>query len=288
MKERVGILTDTNSGITMKQAEKLGVHLVPMPVLIDGETYFEEVTLTQGEFFKRLAAGANVSTSQPAIGKLMEVWNSLLERYEELVFQPMSSGLSSSCEIAKKLSEEPEFKGRVFVVDNKRISLTLRQSTLEAKALADAGKSGEEIAEYLERTAMEASIYVAVNTLEYLKRSGRVTPAGAALGSVLNIKPVLQIQGGKLDAYKKVRGMNNAMRTMIEAIKNDKETRFADAKKLSVRAAYSGDPKFGEVWRAEVQRAFPKFKVEKDALPISISCHVGDGALGIGIMKTIL
>ena len=288
MKERVGILTDTNSGITMKQAEKLGVHLVPMPVLIDGETYFEEVTLTQGEFFKRLAAGANVSTSQPAIGKLMEVWNSLLERYEELVFQPMSSGLSSSCEIAKKLSEEPEFKGRVFVVDNKRISLTLRQSTLEAKALADAGKSGEEIAEYLERTAMEASIYVAVNTLEYLKRSGRVTPAGAALGSVLNIKPVLQIQGGKLDAYKKVRGMNNAMRAMIEAIKNDKETRFADAKKLSVRAAYSGDPKFGEVWRAEVQRAFPKFKVEKDALPISISCHVGDGALGIGIMKTIL
>ena len=288
MKERVGILTDTNSGITMKQAEKLGVHLVPMPVLIDGETYFEEVTLTQGEFFKRLAAGANVSTSQPAIGKLMEVWNSLLERYEELVFQPMSSGLSSSCEIAKKLSEEPEFKGRVFVVDNKRISLTLRQSTLEAKALADAGKSGEEIAEYLERTAMEASIYVAVNTLEYLKRSGRVTPAGAALGSVLNIKPVLQIQGGKLDAYKKVRGMNNAMRTMIEAIKNDKETRFADAKKLSVRAAYSGDPKFGEVWRAEVQRAFPKFKVEKDALPISISCHVGDGALGIGITKTIL
>ena len=288
MKERVGILTDTNSGITMKQAEKLGVHLVPMPVLIDGETYFEEVTLTQGEFFKRLAAGANVSTSQPAIGKLMEVWNSLLERYEELVFQPMSSGLSSSCEIAKKLSEEPEFKGRVFVVDNKRISLTLRQSTLEAKALADAGKSGEEIAEYLEHTAMEASIYVAVNTLEYLKRSGRVTPAGAALGSVLNIKPVLQIQGGKLDAYKKVRGMNNAMRTMIEAIQNDKETRFADAKKLSVRAAYSGDPKFGEVWRAEVQRAFPKFKVEKDALPISISCHVGDGALGIGIMKTIL
>ena len=288
MKERVGILTDTNSGITMKQAEKLGVHLVPMPVLIDGETYFEEVTLTQREFFKRLAAGANVSTSQPAIGKLMEVWNSLLERYEELVFQPMSSGLSSSCEIAKKLSEEPEFKGRVFVVDNKRISLTLRQSTLEAKALADAGKSGEEIAEYLERTAMEASIYVAVNTLEYLKRSGRVTPAGAALGSVLNIKPVLQIQGGKLDAYKKVRGMNNAMRTMIEAIKNDKETRFADAKKLSVRAAYSGDPKFGEVWRAEVQRAFPKFKVEKDALPISISCHVGDGALGIGITKTIL
>lgn len=288
MKEKVGILTDTNSGLTMKQAEKLGVHLVPMPVLIDGETYFEEVTLTQEVFFKRLAAGADVSTSQPAIGKLMEVWNSLLEQYEELVFQPMSSGLSSSCEIAKKLSEEPNFKGRVHVVDNKRISLTLRQSTLEAKALADAGKSGGEIAEYLERTAMEASIYVAVNTLEYLKRSGRVTPAGAALGSVLNIKPVLQIQGGKLDAYKKVRGMNNAMRTMIEAIQNDKTTRFADVKKLAIRAAYSGDPKVGEVWRVEVQKAFPKFKVEKDALPISISCHVGDGALGIGIMKTIL
>ena len=288
MKEKVAILTDTNSGLTMKQAEKRGIHLVPMPVLIDGETYFEEVTLTQGEFFKRLAAGADVSTSQPAIGKLMEIWNALLERYEEIVFQPMSSGLSSSCEIARKLSEEPEFKGRVFVVNNKRISLTLRQSTLEAKALADAGKSGAQIAEYLERTSMEASIYVAVNTLEYLKKSGRVTPAGAALGSVLNIKPVLQIQGGKLDAYKKVRGMNNAMRTMIEAVRNDKEIRFAGEKKLCIRAAYSGDPKVGDLWCAEVQKAFPKFKVGKDALPISISCHVGDGALGIGIMKTFL
>lgn len=288
MKEKVCILTDTNSGITMKQAEKLGIHLVPMPVLIDGETYFEEVTLTQEEFFRRLSAGADVSTSQPAIGKLMETWSALLEEYEEIVFQPMSSSLSSSCEIARKLSEEPDYKGRVYVVDNKRISLTLRQSAIEAKALADHGKSGAEIAEYLERSGMDASIYVAVNTLEYLKKSGRVTAAGAALGSVLNIKPVLQIQGGKLDAYKKVRGMNNAIRTMIEAIRDDKENRFTGEKRLVIRAAYSGDPKAGEAWRAEVQKAFPKFKVEKDALPISISCHVGDGALGIGIMKTIL
>lgn len=286
MKEKVCILTDTNSGITSKQAEKLGVYLVPMPVLIDGETFFEEVTLTQEEFFRRLAAGADVSTSQPAIGKLMELWDALLEKYEEIVFQPMSSGLSSSYEIARKLAEE--YDGRVHVVNNRRISITLCQAVLEAKALADSGKSGKEIADYLERSGMDASIYVAVNTLEYLKKSGRVTPAGAALGTVLNIKPVLQIQGGKLDAYKKVRGMQSAIRTMIEAIRKDRDTRFAGEKKLLIHAAYSGDPKAGEAWRAEVQKAFPKFKVEKAALPISISCHVGDGALGIGIMKTIL
>lgn len=287
MKKQVCILTDTNSGITNKQAEKLGVHLVPMPVIIDGETFFEEVTLTQKEFFKRLADGADVSTSQPAIGKLMELWDMFLAQYEEIVYQPMSGGLSSSYEIANKLSEEPEYRGRVFVVNNRRISVTLHQAVLEAKALADLGKTAAEIKEYLERTAMESSIYVAVNTLEYLKKSGRVTPAGAAIGTVLNIKPVLTIQGGKLDAYKKVRGMNNAIKTMIEAIQKDKDERFADAEKLVIRAAYSGDEKAGEAWRAELQKAFPKFKIEKEPLPISISCHVGDGALGLGIMKTI-
>lgn len=287
MKKQVCILTDTNSGITNKQAEKLGVHLVPMPVIIDGETFFEEVTLTQKEFFKRLADGADVSTSQPAIGKLMELWDMFLAQYEEIVYQPMSGGLSSSYEIANKLSEEPEYRGRVFVVNNRRISVTLHQAVLEAKALADLGKTAAEIKEYLERTAMESSIYVAVNTLEYLKKSGRVTPAGAAIGTVLNIKPVLTIQGGKLDAYKKVRGMNNAIKTMIEAIQKDKDERFADAEKLVIRAAYSGDEKAGEAWRAELQKAFPKFKIEKEPLPISISCHVGDGALGLGIMKTL-
>lgn len=287
MKKQVCILTDTNSGITNKQAEKLGVHLVPMPVIIDGETFFEEVTLTQKEFFKRLADGADVSTSQPAIGKLMELWDMFLAQYEEIVYQPMSSGLSSSYEIANKLSEEPEYRGRVFVVNNRRISVTLHQAVLEAKALADLGKTAAEIKEYLERTAMDASVYVSVNTLEYLKKSGRVTPAGAALGTVLNIKPVLTIQGGKLDAYKKVRGMNNAIKTMIEAIQKDKDERFADAEKVVIRAAYSGDEKAGEAWRAELQKAFPKFKIEKEPLPISISCHVGDGALGLGIMKTL-
>lgn len=287
MKKQVCILTDTNSGITTKQAEKLGVHLVPMPVIINGETYFEEVTLTQKEFFEQLSSGADVSTSQPAIGKLMEIWDMFLAQYEEIVYQPMSSGLSSSFEIAHKLSEEPEYRDRVFVVNNRRISVTLYQAVLEAKALADLGKTGKEILEYLERTAMDASIYVAVNTLEYLKKGGRVTPAGAAIGTVLNIKPVLTIQGGKLDAFKKVRGMNNAIKTMIEAVQNDRTTRFADAENLVIRAAYSGDEKAGEAWRAELQKAFPKFKIEKAALPISISCHVGDGALGLGIMKTI-
>lgn len=287
MKKQVCILTDTNSGINTKLADKLGVHLVPMPVLIDGETFFEEVTLTQKEFFERLSAGADVSTSQPAIGKLMEIWDMFLAQYEEIVYQPMSSGLSSSYEIAHKLAEEPEYRNRVFVVNNRRISVTLYQAVLEAKSLADLGKSGREILEHLESTGMDASIYVAVNTLEYLKKGGRVTPAGAAIGTVLNIKPVLTIQGGKLDAFKKVRGMNNAVKTMIEAVQNDRATRFADAERLVIRAAYSGDEKNGEAWRAEIQKAFPKFKVEKAALPISISCHVGDGAIGLGIMKTI-
>lgn len=196
----------------------------------------------------------------------------------------MSSGLSGSCQTAAMLAEE--YDGSVHVVDNHRISVTLRQSVLEAKYLADQGKTAQEIVAYLEQDGLEASIYVAVNTLEYLKKSGCVTAAGAAIGTILNLKPVLQVQGGKLDAYRKARGMRLAMQTMIDGLKQDQTGRFA-GQKLTIRAAYSGDAEAGAAWQAELQKAFPEMTIGLDPLPISISCHTGDGALGTGIMKDI-
>lgn len=285
MREKIAIVTDTNSGISPAQADEYGVYLVPMPVIIDGETYFENESIVQKDFFERLRQGADVGTSQPAPGALLERWEQLLGQYGEIIYLPMSSGLSASCQSAVMLAQE--FDGKVHVVDNHRISVTLRQSVLEAKSMADQGKSADEIAQYLEQDGLESSIYIAVNTLEYLKRSGRVTAAGAAIGSILNIKPVLQIQGGKLDAFKKTRGMKAAMQAIIEGLKQDRDVRFA-GQKLTIRAAYSGDPDNGELWRAELQKAFPEFRIEKDPLPISVACHTGDGALGVGIMKDIL
>lgn len=284
MEEKIAIVTDTNSGITSQQANQYGVYLVAMPVMIDGSTYFENESIFQEEFFQRLRQGASVSTSQPAPGALIELWERLLENYEEIIYLPMSSGLSGSCQSAIVVAQE--YDGRVHVVDNHRISVTLRQSVLEAKYLADQGKSADEIVQYLEQDGLESSIYIAVNTLEYLKQSGRVTAAGAAIGTILNIKPVLQIQGGKLDAYKKARGMKGAMQAIIEGLEQDRNVRFA-GQKMMIRAAYSGDPENGELWRAELQKAFPGFHIEKDPLPISVACHTGDGALGVGMMRDI-
>ena len=203
---------------------------------------------------------------------------------EEIVYLPMSSGLSGGCQTAAMLAAE--YGGSVHVVDNHRISVTLRQSVLEAKHLASQGKTAQEIAAYLEQDGLEASIYVAVNTLEYLKKSCRVTAAGAAVGTILNIKPVLQIQGGKLDAYKRARGMHQAMQMMIDGLKYDQAHHFA-GKKMVIRAAYSGDAETGAIWQAEKQTAFPGMSIGLDPLPISISCHTGDGALGAGIMQDI-
>ena len=216
---------------------------------------------------------------------LLDCWDSLLEHYDEIIYLPMSSGLSGSCQTATILAEE--YGGSVHVVDNHRISVTMRQSVLEAKHLAGQGKTAQEIVAYLEKDGLESSIYVAVNTLEYLKRSGRVTAAGAAIGTILNLKPVLQIQGGKLDAFRKARGMRQAMQAMIDGRKEDQAERFS-GQKLTIRAAYSGDAKAGAAWQAELQKAFPEMTIGLDPLPISISCHTGDGALGVGMMKDIL
>ena len=279
--KRIAVLTDTNSGLTPAQAERYGVFLMPMPIILDGETYYEDVSITPEEFYPRLAAGSMVSTSQPSPGDVADLWERLLEKYEKVIYIPMSSGLSGSWQTSAMLAEE--YGGRVLTVNNRRISVTLRQSVLEAKRLAEEGAEAEEIAARLEREGLDASIYIAVNTLELLKRSGRVTAAGAAIGTALQIKPVLQIQGDKLDAYKKVRGRKAAMQAIIEGLESDRAARFA-GKTVSIRAAYAGSEETGENWRLVLQSAFPDLAIEKDPLPLSIACHTGADALGVGIM----
>lgn len=279
---KTAIMTDTNSGITPEAAAEKGLYLLKMPFLIDGEDHLEYGDISYEEFFRRLDSGADVSTSQPSPASLTDMWDEILKNHDELVYIPMSSGLSGTCETAKALAAD--YDGKVFVVDNRRISVTLYMSVYEALRLSENGMSAAEITERLENEADCQSIYVSVNTLEHLKKSGRVTAAGAAIGTVLGIKPVLQIQGGKLDAYKKVRGMKAAQQAMLEGIENDIKDRFA-GKKVEIRTAYSGDRETGEAWRAEVQQHFPEYNITLDALPISISCHVGGGALGIGLAE---
>ena len=279
---KTAIMTDTNSGITPEAAAEKGLYLLKMPFLIDGEDHLEYGDISYEEFFRRLDSGADVSTSQPSPASLTDMWDGILKSHDELVYIPMSSGLSGTCETAKALAAD--YDGKVFVADNRRISVTLYMSVYEALRLSESGMSAAEITERLESEADFQSIYVSVNTLEHLKKSGRVTAAGAAIGTVLGIKPVLQIQGGKLDAYKKVRGMKAAQQAMLEGIENDIKDRFA-GKKVDIRTAYSGDRETGEAWRAEVQRYFPDYNIVLDSLPISISCHVGAGALGVGLAE---
>lgn len=284
MKNKIAIVTDTNSGITQEEAKKLGIYLIAMPFFINDNTYYEGITLSQEEFFKKLEADENISTSQPSPGTVIELWDNLLKDYDYILHIPMSSGLSSSMETARMLSSD--YEGKVLVVDNKRISVTFRQSILDALYLIDKGLSAKEIQEILEKEALEAIIYVTVDTLKYLEKGGRITPAVAALGSMFNIKPVLLIDGGKLDTYKKVRGLKSAQKAMIEAIKNDIENRFKGTDYL-IQTAYSGDFEQGKKWNETVKQAFPEHDVYNDVLPMSICCHVGPGALGITCVKKV-
>ncbi|MDU4936896.1 MAG: DegV family protein [Clostridium sp.] len=284
MKNKIAIVTDTNSGITQEEAKKLGIYLIAMPFFINDNTYYEGITLSQEEFFKKLEADENISTSQPSPGTVIELWDNLLKDYDYILHIPMSSGLSSSMETARMLSSD--YEGKVLVVDNKRISVTFRQSILDALYLIEKGLSAKEIQEILEKEALESIIYVTVDTLKYLEKGGRITPAVAALGSMFNIKPVLLIDGGKLDTYKKVRGLKSAQKAMIEAIKNDIENRFKGTDYL-IQTAYSGDPEQGKKWNETVKQAFPEHDVYNDVLPMSICCHVGPGALGITCVKKV-
>lgn len=280
---KVAIVTDSNSGITQERGKELGIFVLPMPFFIDGELYLEDITLSQSEFYEKLGADSDISTSQPSPGEVMDLWDKVLEEYDELVCIPMSSGLSSTCATAITLAAE--YDGRVQVVDNQRISVTQEQSVLDAMNLREEGKSAAEIKEILEKEKLQASIYITVDTLKYLKKGGRITPAAAAIGTVLNLKPVLQIQGEKLDAYKKVRGMKAAKKNMLDAMKKDVEGRFADyvAKgQLKLHVAYTTDEETAKQWMEEVQNAFPDLTITRmDPLSFSITCHTGPGVLAI-------
>lgn len=281
---KVAIITDSNSGITQEEALKYGISVIPMPFFINEELFLEDITLSQEEFYKYLEKDAEIHTSQPAVGEVMDLWDKLLKEYDEIVHIPMSSGLSGTCETAAALAQD--FNGRVHVVDNKRISITMRQSALEAKKMADNGMSAAEIKEILEREGLESSIYITVDTMKYLKKGGRVTPAAAMIATALNIKPVLQIQGGKLDTYAKVRGMKQAKRKMLEAIQYDLDHRFS-GHKTYIRGAYTCTEEEAQEWRREIEQAFPDHKIYLNRLSLSVSCHIGAGSVAIACMREV-
>ena len=282
---KIAIVTDSNSGITQERGKELGIFVLPMPFYIDGNLYFEDISLTQEDFYKKLQDDADISTSQPSPGDLMDFWENILKEYDEIVHIPMSSGLSGSCQTAMTLADD--YDGKVHVVDNQRISVTQEQSVYDAMALVKAGKSAEEIKQILEEEKLEASIYIMVDTLKYLKKGGRITPAAAALGSMLNLKPVLQLQGEKLDSFAKVRGVKAAKRTMLKAIKNDLETRFA-GKKMVLGIAYtSRDEEEVQKWKEEVQEAFAGYEIVMNPLSLSVSCHIGPGSLAVTCTKVV-
>lgn len=288
--QKIAVMTDSNCGILPKQGKEMGITIVPMPIIIDGKTYFEGVDITVEEFYRMQEQGAEITSSLPSPGSVMDLWDDLLETYDEVVYVPMSSGLSHAYSSAVMLAED--YDGRVHVVDNRRISVTQMQAVLDAEGMAKAGMSGVEIKERLEAEALEASIYIAVDTLEYLKKGGRVTAAGAAIGSVLNIKPVLTIDGDKLDAYAKVRGMKAAFRTMCKALKQDLEGRLKTSYEkgevvLGMANTYMPEEELAQ-WKAEFQKAFPGEEVLYGALNLSIGCHTGPGAVGIGAVHKLV
>lgn len=279
----VAIVTDSNSGISQAEGKELGIYVIPMPFLVDGKLYFEDVDMNKEQFYHFLENDAYLSTSQPSPGDVMDLWDKLLKEYDEIVHIPMSSGLSASCSTAMGLARD--YDGKVQVVDNQRISVTMQQSVMDAKHLAAAGKSAAQIKEILEKEALESSIYLMVDTLKYLKKGGRITPAAALLGSALNLKPILQIQGDKLDAYKKVRGVKAAKKNMLEAMKKDVEGRFSDyvtKGQLKLHVAYTTDEETAKQWKEEVQNMFPDIAITRmDPLSFSVTCHTGPGVLAI-------
>lgn len=283
------VVTDSNSGITQSAAKEMGIYVVPMPVLIDGEIFYEDLTLTQEQFYEKLKSNASVSTSQPNPLDVGDIWDKALKDADELVYIPMSSGLSETCHTLQHYAEtEERFKGKVFVVDNQRISITQKQSVYDAIKLANEGKSGKEISDWLLKTKMQSSIYIMVDTLKYLKKGGRLTPAVALIGTMLKIKPVLQIQGFKLDQYAKVRKLNDAKTTMINAVKKDIETRFKDLKsegKLVLAIAHTENFAEAEIFKNEIAEQFPDLEITTiDPLSLSVSCHIGPGALAMACM----
>lgn len=287
---KIAVVVDTNSGVTKKDLEAYSdVYVVPMPFMINGEEYFEEINLTQKDFYNLLENEAEIFTSQPSIGQVVELWENLLKKYEQIVHIPMSSALSKTCETAQNFAKD--YEGRVFVVDNKRISVTLKQSMEDALKLIDKGNSAQEIKDYLEKTSLDSSIYIMVDTLKYLKRGGRITPAAAAIGTLLKIKPILQIQGGKLDSFAKVINDKLARAKMITAIKKDLETRFKDFKErgeMELAIAYTKYQEKAEAFAKQLREEIPDVELKfVDPLSLSISCHIGPGALAVTAARVV-
>lgn len=285
---KVAIVTDSNSGITQDDAKKFGISVLPMPFYINDKLYYEDIDLTQEQFYKALGEDAKISTSQPSPGDVTDLWDKLLEEYDEVVHIPMSSGLSSSCQTAIMLSDD--YDGKVQVVNNQRISVTQRQSVLDAMAMADKGYSAAQIKEKLEQTRFESSIYITLQTLYYLKKGGRITPAAAALGTLLKLKPVLQIQGEKLDAFSKCRTLKQAKQTMINAIQDDCKKRFGSSEKgenMYIEIAYSGEPNEGKIFYDEVKELYPEHDIVMNPLSLSVSCHIGPGAVALACVKKL-
>ena len=287
MSKKIAIVTDSNSGITQAEAAELGVAVLPMPFMINEETFFEDITLGQEEFYERLESGADVVTSPPSPEAVMDLWKETLKEYDEIVHIPMSSGLSGSCQSAVMLAED--FDGKVQVVNNQRISVTQRQSVMDAKLLAERGMDAAEIREFLENDKFNSSIYIMLDTLYYLKKGGRITPAAAAIGTILRLKPVLTIQGDKLDAYAKARTANQGKSIMTSAIRNDMESRFGGAApdNIWLEVAYTKDRQAAEQFAQELLKEFPGFDIVINPLSLSVACHIGPGSLAVACCKKI-
>ncbi len=285
---KIAVVADSNSGYTKEEAVAEGVYLIPMPFYIDGKEYFEGVNLTQEEFYEFLESGAEVSTSQPSPESMIKLWDELLKTYDEVIYLPMSSGLSGTCQTAAMLAKD--YDGKVIVVDNQRISVPLKHSVQDALTLVKAGKSAEEIKAYLERTKFDSVVYITVATLKYLKKGGRITPAAAALGTLLKIKPVLQIRGEKLDSYAKARTMSQAKNLMIEALKKDIDDMFdGNADEVHLDIAYTKNAEAAMEMKKQLEEAFEGCKVSIiNPLSLSIACHTGEGALGIACTKKLI
>ena len=288
MAKKIAVITDSNSGITQSQAKELGIYVVPMPFMINEEPFYEDITLTQEQFYQRLSDNADVITSQPSPEEVMKLWDEVLESHDEIVHIPMSSGLSGSCQSARMLAQD--YEGRVQVVNNQRISVTQRQSALDALALIDKGMDAASVREALEADKFNSSIYIMLDTLYYLKKGGRITPAAAALGTILRLKPVLQIQGEKLDAFAKARTANQGRSIMINAIKNDIANRFGgmtEDKHIWLQVAYTANREAAESFSREILEHFPGYDIHIDPLSLSVACHIGPGALAFACCRKI-
>ena len=284
--KKVAVVTDSNAGIRQKEAKELGIFVLPMPFTIDDQTYYEDINLTHEEFFEKKLNGAEIFTSQPVVGNVKELWDQILKDYDEIVHIPMSSGLSGSCQTAMMLAQE--YDNRVFVVDSQRISVTQKYDVIDAKRLADQGKSGQEICDILTENKLNASIYITVNTLDYLKKGGRITPAAALLGGMLKIKPILQIQGEKLDSFAKTRTMARGTKIMKEAIAKDIKERFDDDyHNVHICVAYTYDEAPALELKKELEELYPGENIICDPLSLSVSCHIGPHSLAIAICKKI-